>query len=175
MPVRESGPVSESAVPVRKMSSRREKAESGLIAFMLLGGERWADLVFKTLKPDFFEGPATRRLFEEMSADVSQGLQPDATHLMDRFRENPEITMLISRLLNEEIIQQSDISQFGLDCLLRIIEEKYQEKKDRIKKRLKVEQTQGDDKAKHEWIDTKKVLENLKVEIVAEWKKNVEI
>jgi len=175
MPVREPGSASVVTPSVKRTSGRREKAESGLIAFLILGGAKWSELVLRSLKPDFFVGSETRLLFEEISANVSNGQSPDATRLMDRFRENPKMTMLISRLLTEEIVKGTDISQFGLDCLLRIIEEKYQEKIEEIKKRLKIEQSGGDDSAKHEWMNTKKVLENLKVEIIQEWKKIVEI
>jgi DNA primase len=175
MPVQASGSVPEITPPVQKKSGRREKAEGGLIAFLLLGGESWSELVFRTLTPDFFSSSETRLLFEEISMDVSRGQSPDAKRLMDHFRENPKMTTFISHLLTEEMVQRTDISQFGLDCLLRILEEKYQEKMDVIKKRLKIEQAEGDDRAKHEWMNTKKVLENLKVEITLEWKKNVEI
>jgi DNA primase len=158
-----------------KASGRREKAEMGLIAFLLLGGDAWSELIFRTLEPEFFTGSYTRILFEQSHADFSQGLTPDANHLMDRFRDNPQMTAFIGQILSDEVVQNTDLSQFGLDCVLRIIEEKYQEKIDAIQKRLKIEQSKGDDRAKHDWINTKKVLENLKVEIILAWKKNVEI
>jgi DNA primase len=159
----------------KKASGRREKAEKGLIAFLLLGGDAWFNLIFSTLEPEFFGGSDARMLFEQMQADFRRGLTPDANRLMDRFRENPQMSAVIGQALSEEIVPNTDLAQFGLDCMLRIIEEKYQEKIDSIQKRLKIEQTKGDDHAKHDWINTKKVLENLKVEVILAWKKNVEI
>ena len=171
-------PVSESRTlspTPHKASGRREKAEMGLIAFLLLGGDAWSELIFRTLEPEFFTGSYTRILFEQSHADFSRGLMPNANHLMDRFRDNPQMTAFIGQILSDEVVQNTELSQFGLDCVLRIIEEKYQEKIDAIQKRLKIEQSKGDDRAKHDWINTKKVLENLKVEVILAWKKNVEI
>ena len=162
-------------VEARIPSRRREKAEKGLVVFLLSWIEPYPDKIFRHINSDFFQNSGYRRLFMEICDIHSRGLRPDSDLLSSRFVQDPQMTAFLSRFFSEENEAGSNSTQFGLDCVLCLVDEKYQEEIKAIRERIKKEQARGTGAATQEWFQAKKTLENLKVEIVSEWKKGVEI
>ena len=160
--------------PAQKVPRKREEAEKGLVAFLILGGELWADLVFSAVSPDLFAGRETGLLYRALLDDRTAGKRLEASALFDRFREDDQTTAVLGNLASAEIAKGLNLSQFGLDCVLRLVEQSHHELIDSIQRRMKKIRPVEDDGLKQEWVNANKTLENAKFEITSRWKKNVE-
>ncbi len=162
-------PAPEPAVP-----GKREKAESGLVAFLLSGGRAWAGLAFSAVPPDRFAGRETGILYRALQEDYEAGRWPDAAFLLDRFRADDKTAAVLSRLASEQGENASRLPQFGLDCVLRLIEQDHRQILESLHKKMKTADPAERDKLAQEWMQIRKTLENAKVELDSEWKKIVE-
>jgi DNA primase len=171
--IREDAPASAQALPP---AGRVDKAERGLLGLVLSGGNRIADRVFRSVSRDWFTGREAGILFETLLRDHGgQGIpRPEA--LFDRFREDESMTAYLTGLLAQPAVAEMEAEQYGMDCALRLAEEKLQERIDAVRRRIKeAGDGEGGGALREEWIEAKKMLENLKVAIVSDWKKNVDI
>jgi DNA primase len=168
-PERVLPPAPEPAVP-----GRRDRAESGLLAFLLSGGRPWAGVAFSAVPPDRFSGRETGALYRALAEEHEAGRWPDAAGLLDRFRQDDRTAAVLSRLVSEEGELASNRPQFGLDCVLRLVEQNYRDAMDSLHKMMKTGDPAERERLAQEWMKLKKTLENAKVEIDSEWKKIVE-
>jgi DNA primase len=176
LPRTAAGPAQRSLPPAPEpeVRGKREKAESGLVAFLLSGGRAWAGLAFAAVPSDRFSGRETGALYSSLQEENEAGRWPEVASLMDRFRSDEKIAALLSRLASEEGESASKHAQFGLDCVLRLIEQEHREILESLHKRMKTADPAERDRLTQEWVQVKKTLENAKVEIDSEWKKIVE-
>jgi DNA primase len=157
-----------------RATGRREKAERGLLAFLLSGGAAWADLVFQIVEPEHVLTPSSRMMYQQLRdlREAGEGADPDA--LFSRFRQDPDASSALSGLLADDLMRGADPAQFGLDCVLTIVDSLHQERIESIRKGLKAGSSADAEPVVQEWLKAKKTLENLKLEIVSAWKKIVE-
>jgi DNA primase len=176
LPRESAGPAERTLPPAPEpvIPGKREKAESGLLAFLLSGGRPWAKLAFSAIPPDRFTGRETGALYRALYEENEAGRWPDAASLLDRFRADEKIPEVLSRLASDEGERASNRPQFGLDCVLRLIEQSHREAMTSLHKRMKTGDPAERDRLMQQWVQVKKTLENAKVEIDSEWKKIVE-
>jgi DNA primase len=169
--------VIEDSGPKKAGFSMRQAAERGLLDLLLENGEKWAKLVFKYLDPDCFQEREARLLVESLYEGFLRGSMPDASILMDRFSSDTKVVQYLTKLLTEEIGENVDRSQLGLDCLWSLRQNQIQGKIQEVQEKIKSSKNTGENDLEYRraYINLREELERVKKEIAEAWKKNVEI
>lgn len=160
-----------SRVENRIFPGKKEKAEKGILGFLLLGEKAKFSLIFRYLDSGCFGLPLARQLFEEMHRRFTEDEIFTPEQLLSFYQTDPDMLVFLSQIFSEPIQEGREGSQFGLDCLLTLIEEKYQPRMEAIRRKLKTTTDPLDlEKAQKEWVACQKELKSLKLAIIEEWK-----
>lgn len=168
-------PSASSGQESRIVSGKKEKAERGILGFLLLGEKTKHPLIFRFLDSACFGFPLARRLFEELYRGFTEDKIFTPEILLSFYQSDPEMLSFLSQILSEPIQEGREGSQFGLDCVLTLIEEKYRPRMETIRRKLKMTKDPSElEKAQKEWVESQKELKSIKMTITEEWKKDVE-
>jgi DNA primase len=176
MPKKMSRAASEMDLPV--MPGRGEmQAELNLSRILLENPEKWSPVIFHFLKADSFRNEQARRLADRLFQDFAGGRAATAQDVIAGFSQDIEMTRFLSGLMSEELDESIDRSQLGLDCVLRLKQADVRNQIRQIQDQIRTGQGNGMDVTglAQAYSGFKKTLENMKSEIVSEWKKRVEI
>ena len=167
----------ENREPETRSASGREAAEEGLVLLLLEDLARWGKVIFQHLHIDDVRGRNVRPIVEGLYEDFMKGSVPEAGLLLDRHSDDIHVVRYLSKLLSEGMDDSVDRSQFGLDCLLNVLQEETQGKIQQIREKIRSAQNRGEDVAgySNEWMECQCRLVRLKDEVNRAWKKNVEI
>jgi DNA primase len=158
-------------------SSAKVLAEQNLIKLLIEDNEKWGKEIFQYLNPDNFETMEAQVLIEGIYQAFLMKEKIDPNYLMNKYNEDPIVIRYLTRLLAENIEDDVNRSKLGLDCLLNLYCSKIQEQIFQVRKKIKSSQVDTHEISQYskEWMELKKNYNKLRMEIILNWKKNVEI
>ncbi len=161
---------------VQKQSAFRI-AEEGILMLLLEDPGRWGKLIFQFIEPRYFEEREFRVMMDMIYEGYLRGDLPEPKTLLDHFSGDPTVVQHLTRLLSENMEQDVDRSQLGLDCVLKLREKEIDRMIDDIKKKLRSAQLMGEDVSEYSriWMENREKRESQRNEIIKAWKKDVEI
>lgn len=161
----------------RRGQSARERAEQGLLKLLLQEGGVWGKRIFGHVEPDQFQEEKAQRLAGELYEGFLKGAMPGSTTLMDRYGDDPGMLQYLTQLLAEEMGEEVDRFQFGLDCLVELKQEALRVCIQEIREKMKLAQSRKEDVSEYSrvWMELKRQLRGLRGEVEGGWKKIVEI
>jgi DNA primase len=164
------------AQTVLKNLSARDAAEEGLLFLLVENGSRWSKPIFRHVLPEHFRKKEAKETVAEIFGAFSQGRILTAQEVLDRLRTRPEILQFLTALLSKGFDRGAHVSQFILDCLVRLKQEEIQELIDQIRIQIQNLQRKNEDASERtrEYLALKKQLDRVKAEIIDDWKKQVE-
>jgi DNA primase len=173
-PVQQDAPLPAQAV--LKNLSARLSAEEGLLFLLVENGARWAKPIFRHILPEQFKKKEAREAVAEIFEAFSLERILTAQEVIERVRNNPDTRQFLTALLSKAFDWGANLSQFVMDCLIRLKQEEIQEKIDQIRIQIQNLQKQNMDASEwtREYLNQKKRLDKIKIEIAEDWKKQVE-
>lgn len=172
----ERSEVSDGSKPAVKNISARQEAEEGLLHLLLDEQFLWAQPVFQHIIPDHFRNKEIRFIVEIIHRSFVEGKPLNSRDLLDLCREDPVKVQLLTKLLSRDLGKGDPGSQFGLDCIVRLRQEENQDRIDRIRRDIQIRQNDGKDASDliQEYLKQKKIFDQLRIDIIQDWKKHVE-
>jgi len=152
-------------------------AEQGILILFLEDGARWGKIIFQFVEPKYFQESDIRFIVDMLYEGFLRGNVPDAKSLLNHFSDNPRVIQYLTRMLTEKIGQEVDRSQFGLDCVLKLLQKELHKQAREIQEKIRSTQSKGEDGSEYSkmWIENRQKLQHQRNKIVEAWKKNVEI
>jgi len=149
---------------------KKEKAERGVLGFLLLGEKTKLPLIFRSIDSTCFGLPLARQLFEELYRRFTEDESVTPENLLSFYQSDPDMLAFLTQIFSEPIQEGKEGSQFGLDCVLTLVEGKYQPRIEAIRRKLKITKDPLDlEKAQKEWMECQKELKSVKLAITEEW------
>ncbi len=168
---RSSGEVKDSGI-----STDQQSAESILLRLLIENLEEWGRRIFGILNPSDFNGNKNRLLADELYRRFLNQEKIDSERILNIKSGDKEMVKHISDLLTSPIGDDIDKNRLGLDCILHLIQRRYEEKIEDVRNRMKSAQKRGEDVSTltHEWVKLKNQLQTYRKKVMTNWKKNVE-
>ncbi|MBN1894386.1 DNA primase [bacterium] len=176
MPRRRDRPIPDADMPAVPGKGEMQ-AELNLARILLEAPEKWSRVIFHFLKADSFRDERARQLADRLFQDYTCSRATTAQDVLAGFSREAEMSRFLSGLMSEELDESIDRSQLGLDCVLRLKQADIRNQIRRTQEQIRAGQDKGLDVSglARTYSELKKTLENMKSEIVSEWKKRVEI
>lgn len=154
-----------------------DQAEETLIRLMITDQRKWGKLIPAYVQPVHFHRPSNRRIYEVMFSSFQNQQAWTAEALLSHFNEAVPIQCRLSELLEYRFKSGIDLNKLAFDCTLKLREAEIQEKITECRQKLKTLQQEGKetDSMRNEYLSHKEMLKNMRIELAARWKKDIEI
>ena len=158
------------------ISSARQAAEEGLLS-LLLEDKRWCKPVFQCVQVSQFRTREVRNVTEKIYQGFLQGRPPDLNKIMDQFSSDPQMVRYLTNLTLTKLDDQVDQPQYGLDCILRILQDDIEEKIKAIREKIREGEKKGNDvtESTRKWMALKAKIKKIRNDTFETWKKTIEI
>jgi DNA primase len=154
-----------------------DQAVETLIKLMIEDADNRGKLIPNYIEPKHFHRPQARHIFETLIQGPAEKRGWTVEALLSHFNESPQIQRKLTELLDTPYKADMNLNKLAWDCVLILREAEVQQRIDNTQKEIKVLQQQKKDTAIQirEMQMLKKTLENMRLELAARWKKDIEI
>jgi DNA primase len=178
MQIRQSNREKRSAPDLgRKISSPHQTAEQGLLTLLLEDGEKWSKAIFQCIEPDRFRSRESKEIADILYRGFLKGKVPDTSRILDQLSSDSHMAHYATALLTNRLGGNVDRSQYGLDCVLNILQHELQEEIQKIRTMIREAEKRGQDVSdlNKQWMQVKSNMDRIRLETLETWKKTVEI
>ncbi|MBN2104476.1 DNA primase [bacterium] len=165
-----------SGVPGISLETARDKAEKALIQMLLKEEGCWAGPIFSQIGPEDFRIPVNRRLAEIVQKHRENGTVFNHKDLLHQLDREPEVYQSAVSLISSVSLNDMDLYQLGLDCVLFVKEERLKQDLQAVKDEMRKYQKDESriEVLRNRWQDLYQEKRALITNITASWKKMVE-
>ncbi|NQT24785.1 DNA primase [candidate division KSB1 bacterium] len=154
-----------------------DQAEETLVKLMIEDAGKWGKIIPGYIEAKHIQRPQTRRIFETIIQKPAKKGGWTMEVILSHFNESPQIQRKLTELLENPFEKELNLNKLAWDCILRLREVEVQQQINEIRQKLKTVQQQGKetDVQRIEYEALKKILKNMRLELAAKWKKDIEI
>lgn len=154
-----------------------DRAEESLIKLMIEDSGKWGRLIPNHIESRHFRRSGNRHIFEVMIERLSEKRGWKEKDILSHFSESPRMQQHLTELLDHSFEEGTDLFRLIWDCLLRLREDEVQQQINEIQNSIKILQQEGKQTSEHirNIHEHKKILKNMRIELAAKWKKDIEI